>query len=231
MQFIATGFKSEPSISTNVPNSYGVIMPIPAGTAPEITEDSYLSYHMVNFNYGDNIKTGNITFTGDGETITTSFDLDRQDFDHAPLSISTASWPDLIDITSTEQRTFDTNFIMVRGGVPPYNAVLNVVGSSFPSDSMTPFTSENIIDALNFAADRGANFEIANSPMTEVELPLGPIIEANACSGEDGSISETSFSITISDSIGSTVKSPVQILRYTPNGPHCIRFWGLPRSY
>lgn len=233
MRFVVTGFKSEPSVSTNVPNSYSAMMPLPAGSLPGVDGDAYYYLQMVDFHYGENQKTGNITFKGDGKELTRSFNIERRDFNHEPLSINTASWPSLFDVTATSDVVLDSNRLVVRGGVPPYQATLTVNGQAFPDDSgglMEPFSSEWLTVMMNSAAERGANFLVSNSPMTEVNATIRTMIAANNCSGEDGSTAETKISMTIKDSVGATVTSPTQTIRYTPNGPHCIHFWGFPRS-
>lgn len=232
MRFVVSGFKSEPSVVTNVPSSYAATMPLPAGSLPGVNEDAYYYMHTVDFRYGESQKTGNITFTGDGKNLTRSFSIGRLDFNHETLSINTAEWPNLVDVTATTDLTLANNRLIVRGGVPPYQATLTVSGQAFPNDpgSMEPLSSERLTEIMNFAADRGANFVVPNSPMTEVNATIQPIIAANNCPGEDGSVAETNISMTIQDSVGATVTSPTQTIRYTPNGPHCILYWGLPRS-
>ncbi|WP_315921333.1 hypothetical protein [Mesorhizobium sp. SP-1A] len=232
MRFVVTGFKSEPSVSTNVPSSYAATMPLPAGSLPGVDGDAYYYMHMVDFHYGEGQKTGSITFKGDGKELTRTFNIGRRDFNHEPLSINTASWPSLVDVTASPDLMFESNRLIVRGGVPPYQATLTVSGQAFSNDPglMEPLSSQGLTEIMNYAADRGANFAIPNLPMTEVNATIRPIIAANNCSGEDGTIANTRISMTIQDSVGATVNSPVQTIRYTPDGPHCIRFWGLPRT-
>lgn len=233
MRFVVAGFKSTPQVSSNVPDSYSYIMPLPAGSIPGVENDAYYYVQMVEFGYGDKLSVGKITFKADGKELILTFNIGRRDFDHAPLSINAANWGNVFDLTTTSDVILNSGSFVVRGGVPPYSTRITINGNSFPNDTgglLNPFTSETLTEKMNHEADKGANFTVLNSPMTEVNATIRPMIIANQCSGEDLTVAETKISFTITDSLGDSVTSPTQSILYTPNGPHCVHSWGFPRS-
>lgn len=235
--FFVKGFKSPPSVSTNLSltsQSFDDVSSYSDAFGIDLS-DTYMFSGAVSLTHSDGLNNGRISFVAEGKSLSTNINIPRHDVDHGPLSISAVNWPNLVDFPLLVERYHQQTGINTRnmiftpklsisGGVPPYRFRLITTGRPVFSEGLTESVVQSGIDLEARAAKTAERefgyiftpqFNLAGSSSNCWDMQSYPV------SGGEGAVAEGGYRIEVSDSVGATATSATMTIRHQPDGYSC----------
>lgn len=233
--FATSGFKSAPSFSVSVPTPENSLSPLMMedGSLFELKGPAYYVITTINLPYNFSGGSVRVTASADGKNVSRDFPISTRRYGHDALSFDSSNFSSLLDTTSQPTGTNTSDYLSVVGGVPPYRATINLTGTNFPNNSGnngTDFSNSTIEEIMDNEVDRAFDTYTRSGDTSRIIAQISPNLSWFDCANEletSTVTSDTSYSITITDSRGTTVTSPTQTIRYYSERPSCTLTWEL----
>lgn len=232
-----TGTKDTPNITFNAPGNLLGPMYMDDASPYGINGGAHYAIAALELPYSFNSNSITVTADVDGKRVTTNVPLTVRRYNHGTLRFDTSNFSSVIDTTVAGDGRSDSNYLTVIGGIPPYQASVSLIsGNNIPNNSagmLSDFNSSNISDILIRETSSAFETYEASGITSQISAQVSPIVIWGSCSGNEEetstSTSETTYSITITDSAGAEITSPTQRIVYFNQRPSCGISWGLPR--